>query len=123
MIPADIQRFIITSIESVPHLEAVLLLRSDPAKGWSVKQLVQTLYISEKRAEAVLADLAAAGFADAEGRPASSYRYRPVTAELQAMVDRVAEVYTTSLVEVTNLIHSKLSKQAQEFGDAFKWHD
>lgn len=39
------------------------------------------------------------------------------------MVDRVAEVYTTSLVEVTNLIHSKLSKQAQEFGDAFKWHD
>ena len=37
------------------------------------------------------------------------------------MIDRLAEVYYQHLVEVTNLIHSKTSKKAQQFADAFKW--
>lgn len=123
MIPADIQRFIATSIESVPHLEAVLLLRSDPEKTWSARQLAQTLFIAEKKAERLLESLAAARFAAGEGEPASAYRYQPVSEELRALIERTAEVYASSLVEVTNLIHSKLGKQAQEFGDAFNWHD
>ena len=37
------------------------------------------------------------------------------------MIDRVAETYTRQLVDITNLIHSKTSKKAQQFADAFKW--
>ncbi|WP_426207802.1 hypothetical protein [Massilia sp. TWP1-3-3] len=34
-IPADIRRFVLTSIRSVPHLEALLLLRATEAELWS----------------------------------------------------------------------------------------
>lgn len=119
MIPGDITRFILTSIESVPHLEAVLLLRFDPKVEWDAKMMSQRLYISEKKAGEVLADLCATGFITANNN-LPVYYYSPVSADLKEMLDRVADIYTKSLVEVTQLIHSKISKQAQQFGDAFK---
>ena len=38
-----------------------------------------------------------------------------------SMIDQLAEIYAKNLVEVTNLIHSKIGKRAQQFADAFKW--
>jgi hypothetical protein len=37
------------------------------------------------------------------------------------MLDRLAGIYARNLVDVTNLIHSKTSRKAQQFADAFKW--
>jgi hypothetical protein len=51
----------------------------------------------------------------------SLYRYYPNSEELRQMIDRLAETYTKNLIEVTNLIHSKTGKKAQQFADAFKW--
>jgi len=99
----------------------MLLLRNEPEPPWDARRVAQRLYISEKAAAELLSDLCAAGFLEATGPESPLYRYHPNSDELREMIDRVAKEYTTNLVEVTNLIHSKTGRMAQYFADAFKW--
>jgi hypothetical protein len=118
--PNDVRRFILTSIPSVPYLEALLLLRAAPDQDWDGKKVAQRLYMSEKAAGALLDGLHAANIAIAAQQKAGSYRYGPAPEELRQIIDLVAVTYSRQLVAVTNLIHSKTSKKAQQFADAFK---
>ncbi|WP_247869707.1 hypothetical protein [Herbaspirillum sp. ST 5-3] len=119
-IPDDVKRFILVSIASVPHLEAILLLRKEKTRDWNSSQLAQRLYVSEKTADDLLSELHTAGIL-AEDDDSSGYRFQPQSQELVQMIDRLADIYARNLVEVTNLIHSKTSKNAQRFADAFIW--
>lgn len=120
-IPPHVKRFLLTSIDSVPHLEAVLLLRKDPGDGWDPKSMARRIYISEKKAAALLDDLHRAGFAVIKEEPDPQYYFAPISRELEALVEETSEHYAKNLIEVTALIHSKIDKQAQKFGDAFRW--
>jgi hypothetical protein len=120
LIPDTIRRFILTSINSVPYLEAMLLLRSAPDQWWDGKKVAQRLYMPEKAAEALLDELHAAGILAVADDGSRSYRYSPTTDELRQIIDELADTYARHLVEVTHLIHSKTSKKAQQFADAFK---
>jgi hypothetical protein len=122
-IPEHIQRFILSSIDSVAYLEAVLLLRYDPHRGWDPQSMAQGLYVSEKKAEELLTNLCSAGFAVLKEGSDCLYFYSPVSAELKETINQLNEIYSKNLIEVTNLIHSKTGRQAQQFGDAFKWQD
>ncbi len=119
MIAEHIRRFILTSINSVPHWEAVLLLRYDQEMVWDAETIAQTLYISEKKANTILDDLCASHFIVKKNT--HFYHYKPSSLELKNTIDQLADIYAKNLIEVTNLIHSKTDKQAQQFGDAFKW--
>ena len=121
-IPEDLRRFVLTSIPSVPFLEALLLMRADPAQAWRRDTLARRLYVREKTAKGLLADLCTAGIAvHYDDAGADGYRYAPADAGLRERIDRLADVYATHLVEVTHLIHSSLDRKAQQFADAFKW--
>ena len=114
---ADVRRFILTSIPSVPYLEAVLLLRAETAREWSAADVARRLYLPESRAAELLQQLASAGIA--ASTTAGAYRYRPA-AELGEMLDRLAAEYAADLVGVSDLIHSS-DKKARQFADAFRW--
>ncbi|GIZ53119.1 hypothetical protein [Noviherbaspirillum aridicola] len=118
-IPDDVRRFILTSIPSVPYLEALLLLRAEPAQPWDAATLARRLYLGEKQAAGLLQQLHEAQLL--EPAEEGGYRYRPVSDDLDAMVGRVALAYSSRLVEITNLIHSATGKKAQHFADAFLW--
>lgn len=120
-IPDDIRRFILTCIPSVPYLEAMLLLRNEAASAWNGKALAQRLYVGEKAAHALLAELHEAGILQSGEPDSAIYRYNPTSDELRQMIDQLADTYSRHLVEVTNLIHSKTGKKAQQFANAFKW--
>jgi hypothetical protein len=120
-IPEDIRRFILTSVPSVPFLEALLLLRNEANRPWDAKQLATRLYISEKIANELLLELHAARFLSVSETSPPLFSYSPHSDELDGMVGQVAETYSKNIVDVTNLIHSNVSKQAQQFADAFKW--
>jgi DNA-binding IclR family transcriptional regulator len=115
IIPDDVRRFVLTSISSVPHLEALLLLRASP-EPWPLTRVAQRLYISDKAAEKLLADLCASGMLVCD---ADTYRYAPETALMQETVDNVARAYSQNLVAMTNLIHSSVERKAHQFADAF----
>lgn len=116
-LPQDLRRFILTSIPTVPYLEAVLLLRGEPGRNWSAAEVSRRLYLPDNRAAELLAALASAGVASPEG---SGFRYAPSTQELVSMLDRLAAHYASDLVGVSDLIHSRVDKKAQQFADAFR---
>lgn len=115
-IPADLRRFILTSIPSVPHIEALMLLRAHAPQAWSATDVARRLYVPPEAAAAVLADLCKAGIL-LGGAQAATYAYRPG----DDLIERLAALYASNLVDVTMLIHSKLDRKAQQFADAFNF--
>ena len=120
-IPEDIRRFVLTSIPSVPYLEALLLMRADPEQPWTRDTLARRLYVRDKVAEGLLAELCRSGMAAPSSANADAYCYRPREDVLRERIDRLADLYASHLVDITHLIHSTLDRKAQQFADAFKW--
>ena len=116
-LPADVRRFILTSVPSVPYLEALLLLRAEPSRSWDAVQLARRQYVPERTGTELVQLLRDSGTAAAEG---AAVRYAP-TAELADLLDRVAQAYATDLLTVTELIHSRIDRRAQRFADAFRF--
>lgn len=119
--PEDVRRFILSSVSSVPYLEALLLLRSAAEVPWNARQVAQRLYVSEKLARELLQDLASNGVACAEAAEPPLFRYQPASPELHELLDRVADFYARHLVAVTHLIHSRTDKRSHQFANAFRW--
>lgn len=119
-LPDDVRRFILTSVPSVPYLEAILLMRSEAQAQWDAARVSRRLYVAEAKAAELLEQLAAAGVAQRLEGAGASFRYQPGTPELAARLDLVARAYTANLVAVTDLIHSRIDKRAQQFADAFR---
>lgn len=117
-LPADVRRFILTSVPTVPYLEAVLLLRADPAQAWTAPRLAQRLYVSERTATELVLQLCEGGVA----QPATGggVRFAPGP-ELSGVLDHVADAYAAHLMSVTDLIHSRLDRRAHQFADAFRF--
>lgn len=74
-----VRHFLLTSVSSIPFLEAVLLLRAAPGRC----------------------------------------RYAPRSTELKEIVDDVARLHASHLIEVTHLIHSADHLQARRCACAF----
>ncbi|MCC2955643.1 hypothetical protein LK542_08460 [Massilia sp. IC2-477] len=110
-----------TSVPSVPFLEALLLLRANPGQEWTGEMLAGRLYTSERTAQGLLDELCRAGMAAPCPAPqAQQYCYAPASEALRERVDNLAELYSRHLVDITNLIHSTLDRKAQQFADAFR---
>lgn len=116
-LPPDVRRFVLTSVPSVPYLEAVLLLRADPGQGWDAAALARRLYVPERTGTELVAQLRDGGVASDE---AGTVRYAP-SPELGELLERVAHAYATDLVTITGLIHSRIDRRAQQFADAFRF--
>lgn len=120
-IPDDVRRFVLLGVPSVPYLEAMLLLRNTMTHVWTARQIAERLYMSEKAAAELLVQLRHAGVAAEIAQDPARYCYEPNSEELSAMIDRLADTYARNLIGITHLIHSKTSKKAHQFADAFKW--
>lgn len=120
-LPADVRRFILTSVPSVPYLEAVLLLRAEPDTAWDAPRLARRLYVPERQAAELLQALRTSAIAQPAPGSDAGVRYRPETPELAELLEGVARAYAVNLMGVTDLIHSRVDKRAQQFADAFRW--
>jgi hypothetical protein len=116
-IPDDVRRLILERIDSVPELEAVLLFHDDPRRDWSAEEAGQRLYVSTAVATHVLGVLSERGFFAHDG---DRHRYAPESPQLAEVVDRLALAYARHLVAVTQMIHSKPSRNLRDFVDAFR---
>lgn len=119
VIADEVRRFILTSVPSVPYLEALLLLRAEPHARWDPLKLARRLYIGEAQALELLQAVTQSRIAT-RGED-GKFGYAPESAELQHAIDELADTYSQDLMGVTDLIHSRLEKRAQQFADAFRW--
>jgi len=113
----ELRRFI-QSIESIPHLEA-MLLRQEPTHIWNQTTLARRLYFSPLNAAKMLADLHLAGICEPVE---NGFIYAPLN-DLKELIDQLAIYYSRHLIEVTNMIHARsgAGHRARLFADAFKF--
>jgi Mn-dependent DtxR family transcriptional regulator len=115
-LPGDVRRFLLATIPTVPHLEALLLLHGRRDE-WTPGLLADRLYVDEPMAAAMVEDLRAAGLLECgNGR----CRYQPGDPAVAQVVDAVASLYARHMVVIAQLIHSTSDRKAQRFADAFR---
>lgn len=112
-----VDQFILDEIDSVPHLEALLLLWNSRPKQWSLAEMAHDLYVSTEGAQGILLDLKQRGLVRTHS-DIFSYDPDPARDQLIAAVDRT---YRRELVRVSRMIHSKASSAVREFARAFKF--
>jgi len=120
-LPDHLRRFILTSVPSVPFVEAALLFRSVGGVPLSTPTLARRLYVTEATACAIVDQLRGAGIiAPKEPESPGQYYYAPADQRLADTLDTLATYYTSDLIEVTQLIHSTTARRASDFADAFR---
>ena len=76
-IDPEVERFLLGSIDTVPHLEALLLLFQSPAIVWSVQELAARIYVNERQATGILEDLARRSLIARIEQSPAKYQYVP----------------------------------------------
>lgn len=115
----SVERFIRDEIDSVPHLEALLLLWRHAPNRWSGAELANHLYIHEGDGQAIAEDLQRRGLIarDASG----PFFYDASREELNCMMGAVEVTYRRELIRISGIIHSKASPGIRAFADAFRF--
>lgn len=114
----EVLQFILERLESVPHLEALLLIWQNQGMTWSAVSLSARIYVSDSVARAILDDFARHGLVNAVAE--GSYVYDRTWDAQRHILPRLADLYRRQLVEVTKLIHGKGSSSVREFARAFQ---
>jgi hypothetical protein len=120
-LPQDVLQFIAREIDTVPHLEALLLLFENAAEHWTVERTAARLYVSSDRARSILADLERRQLLRlVPGALHAEYAYAPAGDATGQLIEKVALTYRRHLAAVAAFIHSKASRSVREFARAFE---
>ena len=118
-IPARVLQFLAQRIDTVPQLEAVLLLWEDPQRLWSEEELAGRIYVGRAVAATILQSLQRQQLVTSEPGPAVRYRYNPQWDPSGEVMAEVAAAYRRHLVPLATFIHSRASTAVREFARAF----
>lgn len=118
-ISARVIEFLAESIDSVPQLEALLLLWREPNKCWGVEELGVRLYVSAEDADGILRALCTRRLITSEGQP-PMYRYSTEWDPSGTLMSEVYEAHRHNLVRMTTFIHSRASSAVRAFARAFE---
>ena len=120
MAPDDeqIAGFIKSSFRSVWTLELLLHLARTEDRGWTEQELVDVLRASDSIVSQGLEALLAAGLIVVD--EAAGARYRPASADLAALADGAARLYSQRPDAVRRLIVGAGGDSLSAFADAFR---
>jgi hypothetical protein len=116
-IPDAVRRFVLTSVPSVPFLEAVQLFHSTPNVAHTSQAVAAALYLRPATGEKLIDELLHAGVVAQSGK---GFLYAPRDPELSSALDALIHCYQTNLVGITNLVHDATQRSAEKFANAFK---
>jgi hypothetical protein len=115
-------RFILDNVDSIPQMEALLLLWRSRPQQWSEEQLAARIYVDVEDVPGILQDLVKKQLiTGADTGSSRSYCYELPSEEMDQMMQAVAETYGRDLIRVSKLIHSKSASGIREFARAFKF--
>jgi hypothetical protein len=116
----DVYEFVHENIDSVPHLEALILLWNSRPVWWTREEMASRLYVPLKQVEELLRDLARLELiAESEARP-PKFSYFPKSDEQNELLHSLDTAYRKDLVRISTMIHSKASSGVREFARAFR---
>jgi hypothetical protein len=114
-----VDQFIVEQIDTIPHLEALLLVWNKRPKAWSLEEMTQSLYVPADLAARVLRDLVQRELL--EETDAGEFRYKSHSAEKDSLIVEVSETYRRELIRVSRMIHAKAPSAVRDFAQAFRF--
>lgn len=116
---SEVDRFILEMIDSVPHLEALLLVWASRPKIWSDEEAAERLYLQTPTAKHILEDLVRRELVSAVPGAMKQFRYTP--GERDGLLTAVEEAYRHDLIRISTMIHRKAPPSVLEFARAFRF--
>jgi len=116
----DVYGYILEKIDSVPHLEAVILLWNSRPVGWTAEELASRLYLPTEKVMQVLNDLVRQQLVQQNPSSPEKYSYLPRNEEQDERMYQVDVAYRRELVRISTMLHSKPSASVREFARAFR---
>jgi len=117
----DPYEFIHEYIDSVPHLEALILFWNSRPVGWTSEDLASRLYIPGEQVNGVIRDLVRLQIVqEIPGHP-PRYSYFSRSEEQNEMMTLIDGAYRRDLVRISTMVHSKASSPVREFARAFRF--
>lgn len=113
---SEVDAFVIAEIESVPHLEALLLIWNGRPRKWSVSDMARAIYLADNETQLILRDLVQRQLIVMES---DMYRYNASHPKTD-VVAKLDSIYRREIVRISNMIHSKPSASVRAFARAFK---
>ena len=117
----QIDRFIVDEIDSVPQLEALLLVWNNRPKEWTGDSMARELYVSPDVAQDILRRLAQRRLIAEVNANSGRYILLMDSIEREQLLASLDKVYRRELVRVSNMIHSKASRAVRDFASAFRF--
>ncbi len=117
----EVDQFLVDFIESIPHLESLLLLWNDRPNPWTVDRVASRLYVGPDTARRILQDLAREALIESMAGSPEQYRYQPGSEEEERLIAAVDATYRRELLRVTTMIHSKGPSAVRAFARAFRF--
>jgi hypothetical protein len=119
--PLNIQvdEFIREEIDTIPQLEALLLVWNGRPKLWTVEEMAAALYVDAGVSRNILHDLARRGLLAVESE--NQYGYRSTSSERDRLIEALDATYRRELIRVSRLIHSKAAPGIRDFAEAFRF--
>lgn len=125
-IPDFVVRFLERDIDSVSHLETLLLMWETAPAAWSERDVSSRVYVSLSTARAILADLARRKLIISSGTDQTHFAVNLAWKDLSAsgldataLLLEVSRWHRERLVQITEIIHSKAPNALRDFAGAF----
>ena len=118
----QVDQFILDEIDSVPHLEALLLVWNRRPKRWSAEEMARELYVQPDRAAKILQDLSNRSLVSStqEGNLVLFF-HQTKSIERDELLDAVDRIYRSEVVRVSTMIHAKAAPAVRDFARAFRF--
>ncbi len=115
-LPPDVVQFLLDKVDSVPQLEALLLLHAFPETIWSRSTIGERLYVSERDVVVILAKLTRSNLLLELGD--GTFRFNLQSSDA-GVVRTLSEHYQKHLAAIARIIHEKPAPALREFAQAF----
>lgn len=116
-VPLDIKDFIKTCIQSVSHLEVLLMLVDKSDFAWTAEDIAKELRTNNTSAAQYLKHLHDNGLLHKEG---NTFKYFPSTPDLVEKVKILSALYKEMPVTIITVIFEKPQEKLKDLSDAFK---
>ncbi|HUN84308.1 MAG TPA: hypothetical protein VMU48_08005 [Terracidiphilus sp.] len=117
----EVDRFILDEIDSVPELEALLLIWNSRPKDWSSDEMAKALYDKADSTQGILRSLVQRGLIAEETGSRGLYTAISDSPEKEAMLTALDRIYRREIVRISTMIHSKASRAVRDFARAFRF--
>lgn len=117
----QVLRFVTEEIDSVPELEALLLIWQTRPALWRTTDLAKRLYIASEQAQTLLKELSRKGLVTAVAGESGAFRYDPGSEPRDLLMAWTEAVYRKEMVRISTFIHTKPSSAVRDFARAFRF--